>query len=78
MLNYSKTIKIIISLLYTLFYGIVKHSSDITILIVLLWFSVLHYSSLFQYIFLSIYYRPYSSWKLLIFNTLVKKSTYVT
>jgi len=33
-----------------LFYGIVfKHSRGITILFVLLWFSIAHYSSLFQY-----------------------------
>jgi len=44
-----------------------KHGRDITILIVLLWFSIVHYSSLFQS-FLSIYYRPYSSWKFLIFE----------
>jgi len=31
-----------------------------------LWFSFVHYSSLFQYFFL-IYYDPYSSWKFLIF-----------
>jgi len=32
------------------FYSMVfKHSMDITILVVLLWFSIVHYSSLFQY-----------------------------
>jgi len=41
-----------------LFYGIVfKHSRDITILIDLLWFSIVHYSNLFQYF----YDCPYSS-----------------
>jgi len=44
------------------------HSRDITILIALLWFSIVHYSSLFQYFFLSIHYCPYSSWKFLIFQ----------
>jgi len=33
-----------------------------TVLIDLLWFNVVHYSSSFQYFF-SIYYGPYSSWK---------------
>jgi len=42
------------------------HSRDATVLIGLLWFNVLHYSSLFQYFF-SIYYGPYSSLKFLIF-----------
>jgi len=40
------------------------HSRDTTVLIDLLWFNVMYYSSLFQYFF-SIYYGPYSSWKLL-------------
>jgi len=38
------------------------HSRDATVLIDLLWFNVVHYSSLFQYFF-SIYYGPYSSKK---------------
>jgi len=40
------------------------HSRDTTVLIDLhvLWFNVVHFSSLFQYFFL-IYYSPYSSWK---------------
>jgi len=42
------------------------HSRDTTVLIDLLWFNVVHYSSLFQYVFL-IYYGPYSSWKFLFF-----------
>jgi len=42
------------------------HSRDATVLIDLLWFNVVHYSSLFQYFF-SIYYSPYSGWKFLIF-----------
>jgi len=42
------------------------HSRDATVLIDLLWFNVMHYSSLFWYFF-SIYYGPYSSWKFLIF-----------
>jgi len=42
------------------------HSGDTTVLIDLLWFNVVHYSSLFQYFF-SIYYDPYSSQKFLIF-----------
>jgi len=42
------------------------HSKDTTVLIYLLWFNVVHYSSLFQY-FVLIYYGPYSSWKLRIF-----------
>jgi len=42
-------------------------SRDITALIVLLWFNVVSYSSLFQYFF-SIYYGPYFSWK---FNAIV-------
>ena len=33
-----------------------------TLLIVLLWFNIVHYSSLFQY-FLSMCYGPYSTWK---------------
>ena len=38
-----------------LFYGIVfKHSMVISILIVLLWFSIVHYSSLFQYFFINL------------------------
>jgi len=36
-------------------------------LIDLLWFNVVHYSSLFQYFFSIYYYGPYSSWKFLIF-----------
>jgi len=36
------------------------HSRDTTVLIDLLWFNVMHYSSLFQYFF-SIYYCPYSN-----------------
>jgi len=47
------------------------HSRDITILIVLLWFSIVHHSSLFQYFFLSICYRLYSSRKFLIFSSLL-------
>jgi len=43
------------------------HSRDITILIVSLWFNIVHCSSLFQY-FLSIYYSPYSSWKFVCCN----------
>jgi len=39
------------------------HSRDA---IDLLWFNVVHYSSLFQY-FISIYYSPYSGLKFLIF-----------
>jgi len=39
------------------------HSRDTAVLIDLLWFNVVHYSSLFQYCF-SIYYGPYSSWNL--------------
>jgi len=46
------------------------HSSDTTVLIDLLRFNVVHYSSLFQYFF-SVYYGPYSSWKFLIFSVLV-------
>jgi len=42
------------------------HSRDATVLIDLLWFNIVHYSSLYQYFF-SIYYGPYSSWKFLIF-----------
>jgi len=41
------------------------HSRDATVLIDLLWFNDVHYSSLFQYFF-SIYYGPYSSWKFLV------------
>jgi len=45
-----------------LFYGIVfKYDRVITVLIVLLWFSIVHYCSLFQYFFLLIYDHPYSS-----------------
>jgi len=47
-------------------YQKLKHSRDTTVLIDLLWFNVVYYSSLFQYFF-SIYYGPYSSWKFLIF-----------
>ena len=39
------------------------HSRDVTLFIVLLWFNIMDYSSLFQY-FLSMCYCPYSSWKL--------------
>ena len=42
------------------------HSRDITILIVLLWFSIVHYSACFS-AFLCVYFHPYSSWKFLIF-----------
>ena len=35
-----------------------SNSRDITILIVLLWFSIVHYSACFS-AFLCIYYRPY-------------------
>ena len=42
------------------------HSRDITLLIVLLWFNIVHYFNLFQY-FLSMCYSPYSSWKFQIF-----------
>jgi len=38
------------------------HSKDATVLIDLLWFNVVHYSSLFRY-FVSIYYGPYLSLK---------------
>jgi len=38
-----------------------------TILIDLLWFNVVHYSSLFQYFFQSSYYVPYFNLKFLIF-----------
>jgi len=40
------------------------HIRDPTVLIDLLWFNVVYYSSLFQY-FISIYCGPYSSWKFL-------------
>jgi len=43
------------------------HSRDITILIVLLWFSIVCITPACFGTFLSIYYRPYSSWKFLIF-----------
>jgi len=36
-----------------------KHSKDTTVLIDLLWFNIVYYSSLFQYFFQS-YYGPYS------------------
>jgi len=42
------------------------HCRNATVLIDLLWFNVVHYSSLFQYFL--IYYGPYSSWKFLILN----------
>ena len=59
-LNYSKAIKIVVSVLCLRYHTIKeKCSKDITTLIVLLWFSVVHYSSLFQH-FLLIYY---CSWK---------------
>ena len=58
-LNHSRTIEILLSLLYLNMKQM--HSRDITTLIVLLWFSTgsVQYSSLFQY-FLSIYCRLYS------------------
>jgi len=37
------------------------HSKDTTVLIDLLWFNVVQYSSLFQYFFQSSYYCPYST-----------------
>ena len=41
-------------------------SRDITIF--LLWFTIVHYSSLFQFFFINLqYYCPYSTWKFLIF-----------
>jgi len=45
------------------------YGRDIKILIVLATVvnMIVHYSSLFQYFLLSIYYRPYSSWNFLIF-----------
>ena len=64
-LNHSRTIKIVISLLCLILKHM--HSRDITILIVLLWFSIVHYSACFS-AFLRIYFRPYSSWKFLIFK----------
>jgi len=42
------------------------HSRDAAVLMDLLWFNVMHYSSLFQYFF-PIYYGTYSGWKFLIF-----------
>ena len=57
-LNHSRTIKIVIYLLCI--YFSIKHSRDITILIVLLWFSIVHYSACFS-AFLRIYFRSYSS-----------------
>jgi len=42
------------------------HNRDATVLIDLLWFKVVHYSSLFQYFFLT-YNGPYYNWKFLIF-----------
>jgi len=47
-LNQSKLIKNVVSLL-CIFYGM--HSRDTTVLIDLLWFNFVHYSSLFQYFF---------------------------
>ena len=49
-LNHSRTIEIVISLLCICFS--IKHSSDITILIVLLWFSIVHYSACFSSFFM--------------------------
>jgi len=42
------------------------HGKDATVLIDLLWFNVVHYSSLFQYFF-DLLWSLYSSWKLQIF-----------
>ena len=55
-----------------MFYGVVKHSRDMTILL-FCWGLVLSTteSSLFQY-FLPIYYRPYSSWKFQFVNFFCK------
>jgi len=43
------------------------HSRDTTVLIDLLWFYVMQYSSLFRYFF-PIYYGPYSSWEFLVYS----------
>ena len=60
-LNHSKTIKVLYP--YCAQDTIMEmHSRHITLLIVLLWYNIVHYSSLFQY-FLSMCYGPYSSWK---------------
>jgi len=50
-----------LSCTFSFWYGM--HSRDTTVLIHLLWFNVVHYSSLFQYFF-----SIYSSWKFLIFE----------
>jgi len=52
------------------------HNRDITVLIDLPWFNVVHYSTLFQYFF-SIYYGPYSSWKFLVYLFVKKTITMV-
>ena len=55
MLNHSRTIKIVISLLcICCMVQYFKHSRDKTILIVLLWFSIIHYSSFFPYFFIDL------------------------
>jgi len=46
--NHSKSIKTVVSLLCIPYQ---KDSRDATVLIDLLWFNVVHYSSLFQYFF---------------------------
>ena len=48
-----------------------KHSRDITILIVLLWFNIMCTTPACFSTFLSIYYRTYSSWKFLTFSLLI-------
>ena len=53
-LNHSKTIKIVIFLLCLILKQM--HSRDITILIILLWFSIVHYSACFS-AFLCIYFH---------------------
>jgi len=47
---------------FPFWYGM--YSRDTTAFVDLLWFNVVHCSSLFQYFF-SIYYDPYSNWKFL-------------
>jgi len=44
---------------------------DLIVLIDLLWFNIMYYSNLFQYIFQSTHYGPYSSWKFQTFSVLV-------
>jgi len=51
-----KSIKTFASLLYISFFWYGMHSRDTTVLIDLLWFDVMHYSSLFQYFFRPKYY----------------------